>query len=95
MDSRQIRAVIFQDEGVWIAQCIDYDIAAQAPTLSDVRRRLMMTINLERDYTLEKTGEEFGGIAPAPQYFHKLYHAAAGFFQPDGAPETMELRMAA
>jgi hypothetical protein len=35
--------------------------------------RLDLTIEAECQMSLEATGEPFGGIAPAPVYFHNLW----------------------
>ena len=34
MAMQQLRVVVFQEEGAWVAQCLEYDIGAQAPDLN-------------------------------------------------------------
>ena len=34
--ARQISVVLFQESDQWVAQCLEYDIAAQAETLKDL-----------------------------------------------------------
>ena len=68
-----IRAIIFEDGGKWVGQCLEYDIAAQADDLDTLRSRLLATIQAEAMAGVEFHGEPFKGIGPAPQHFHELW----------------------
>ncbi len=70
---RKIRIVVFQDNGWWIAQCLEYDIAAQAKTFDDVQYEIQRML-IGRTIAAKKTGVGvFDNIPPAPKYYHELY----------------------
>lgn len=76
-DSTQLRVVVFKDGDLWVAQCLEYDIGAQAPDLDSLRNRLNMAIQVDLETSLEKRGEPFAGIEPAPPYFHEMWSRSA------------------
>jgi hypothetical protein len=73
--STTIRAVIFQDGNIWVAQCLEYDIGAQAPDPETVRLRLEAAIEIERRTSIEVHGSEFAGIDPAPTRFFRMWES--------------------
>ena len=95
MENVTIRAVIFQDGDLWVAQCLEHDISAQAKTVAEAYRRLAMTIRLEREMTTERGSEAFAGISAAPLYFHGLYSAAPGAYRPETNFDNFEAKLAA
>lgn len=61
-----IKVLIFKDHGWYIAQCLEYDIAAQARSLKDVQYEFQR-IFIGRICAAKQLGvEPFKGIAPAP-----------------------------
>jgi hypothetical protein len=72
-ESDGIRAVIFQDGDLWVAQCLEYDIGAQAHDLDTVRRRLGLAIEIEQRTSMEIHGREFAGIDRAPARFFEMW----------------------
>ena len=70
MTTEHIRVIVFQEEeGAWVAHCVDYDIATQAPDLPTLRRRLELTMQAELQQSMERHGKPFAGIGPAPLIF--------------------------
>jgi hypothetical protein len=68
-----IRAVIFQEGEVWVAQCLEYDIGAQAQDLDTLQRRLRVAIEVEQSTSLEVHGRAFAGIDRAPKCFFEMW----------------------
>jgi len=68
-----VRAVIFQDSDLWVAQCLEYDIGAQAPDLETLQSRLGLVIRAELLTSLEMGNEPFGGINAAPKRFFDMW----------------------
>lgn len=68
-----LRVVVFREGDVYIAQCLEIDIATQAPDIIDLIERLSLTIDAECALSLELGKQPFEGIAPAPNYFHSLW----------------------
>ncbi len=74
-----IRIIVFNDGGAWVAQCLEYDICAQADDLEELRDRIDATIEAERDYTRSKGKEAFEGIGPAPKHFADMWEKRSSF----------------
>ncbi len=82
MDAEQFRIVVFREGDLWVAQCLEYDIGAQAPDLGELDQRIALAIKLEREKSIELHGEPFAGIEPAPRHFHEMWGKQAGEFKP-------------
>lgn len=98
-DSSQIRAILFREGDSWIAQCLEYDIGAQADDLDSLQERLFVALDMEYETSLRITGEPFGGIPPAPKHYYRMWSEQSGVFSPTApAPcgadpvETQKLR---
>jgi hypothetical protein len=87
----KMRVVIFQDGDVWIAQCLEHDISAQGIDFQSAMRRLTATVAAESRHTQEGGGDEFAGIDPAPEFFHRMFEATENSLHAD----HMEFRVAA
>jgi hypothetical protein len=68
-----IRAVLFEEDGSWSAQCLDYDIAAQAKTLLDLADEIARVLVVHIAASMQMGREPFAGIKPAPKRFWDLY----------------------
>lgn len=64
-----LRIVIYQEDGMFIAQCLEYDICTQGASQAEVRERMECLIDCERD-EMEKSGQQ---LDPAPDPFHKMW----------------------
>ena len=84
--SNTIRVIVFKDEGLWVAQCLEYDIGAQADDLDALSDRLLVTLKAEINESVERHGEPFAGIPPAPKRFHLMW---------DRRPRSIEVTPAA
>jgi hypothetical protein len=77
-----IHVLLCKEGDLWVAQCLEYDIGAQARDLDQLRKRLLLAIQAERDESLRRHGKPFAGIAPAPRQFYELWNRRAGEFRP-------------
>jgi hypothetical protein len=69
-----IRAVLFEDEtGGWSAQCLDYDMTAQAPTFLDLQDELIHVLVTHIAACAQLGREPFSEIKQAPQRFWELF----------------------
>jgi hypothetical protein len=59
-----IRVLLSKEGEHWVAQCLEYDIGAQARDLGELRKRLLIAIRAERDESLRRHGKPFAGIGP-------------------------------
>ncbi len=101
-ETRNIRVIAFREGDLWVAQCLEFDIGAQAANLEELHDRLMVAIKLERRESMERLGVPFAGIPEAPPHFHAMWERRSGRFHPthptelqDGNAVTVELALAA
>lgn len=71
-----ISVIAFQEGDQWTAQCLEYDIAAQARTLSDLRYEVDRVIISHIAASEEMGQEPFSGLGPAPREFWEMYEQA-------------------
>lgn len=83
-----IRVVVFREEDQWVAYCLEYDIAAQAPDLETLKRRLEVTISVELDESIRRNGTPFAGIGPAPAYIQDRWKAPPEGFRSSGTARS-------
>lgn len=67
--TESLRIVIFKEDGLYIAQCLDYDICAQAETITDLQSNMDHLIELELGEMKESNQE----LDPAPERFHNMW----------------------
>lgn len=68
-----IRAIVFREGEFYIAQCLEYDISAQAAAIEAVIDRLELTLEAEFE-ACEATGKDLKDcIGPAQNYYHGLW----------------------
>ena len=71
-DMDSLRVVVFREDDLYVAQCLEQDISVQAPDLNTLLDRLELAIDAECALSMELTGKKFDGPA-APVYFHNLW----------------------
>jgi hypothetical protein len=71
--SETIRVVVFHDNGMWVAQCLEHDIGAQAIDIDTLNSRLDAVLRAEINESVKKHGKPFAGIAPAPERFQLMW----------------------
>jgi hypothetical protein len=84
-----ISAVLFQEGDWWSAQCLEYDIAAQAKTLADLRYELQRVLISHISVSEELGRNPFEGLAPAPQKFWQMYEEAKMCVKSEDLPFRM------
>lgn len=68
-----LRVVVFQDDGLWVAQCLEHDIGAQAQDVDTLMARLEVVLKAEIKESMEKYGKPLAGIDPAPERFQRMW----------------------
>src|ERR1700733_3042517 len=71
--STTISVVLFQRDKWWIAQCLQYDIGAQAHSLPDVLYELERTLVGYLTVADELNIEPFVHLDPAPDFYWKKF----------------------
>ena len=80
MISEQVdmRVVAFKDGEMWIAQCLEHDIATQAPDMDTLISRLKVTLDEEIAISDAANGSPFHFIPPTPHKFCDMWDQARG-----------------
>lgn len=68
-----LRVIVYRDGDVYVAQCIEHDIATQGSDIPAVLERLDLTIDAECAMSKDKGAKPFENIPCAPNYFHRLW----------------------
>lgn len=81
----KVRVLVFQEDGAWVAQCLEYDVGAQAASLEELRVRFDAVFMAECHESLKVNGKPFAGIDPAPEHFQNMWDQTSGVFTPKNA----------
>lgn len=81
-----VSAILFEEGGWWSAQCLEYDIATQAKTLSDLLYEIERVLVSHLCIAEELGRKPFEGLAPAPQKFWDLYQKSHARIETDNVP---------
>jgi len=69
-----ISAVFFQEEdGTWVAQCLEFDIAAQAKSVPELDYELQRVLFAHIAISVELNQRPFLGLNPAPQKYWDMF----------------------
>lgn len=69
-----VSVVAFKEEGTWVAQCLEYDICAQAHSLAELGNEVERIFAANFAIALELGQEPFSNIEPAPRKYWDLYN---------------------
>jgi hypothetical protein len=72
-DMEHIRVIVYPEGDLFVAQCLEVDIATQARDIPTLLERLDLTIDAECSLSRDNGAEALNRIAPAPNYFHELW----------------------
>jgi len=86
----ELSVLLIKEEDKWVAQCLDYDIAAQGETLDAARSRFARTFVGQVMVDLHHHQEPLEGIKPAPRKYWAMFRKAARLAERDPIyfPET-------
>ena len=91
----KLRSVLYQEEKMWVAQGLEHDIRAQAPTLEELAVRWAALIEAEKRECKERGVKPFEGIGRAPDSFFKMLESRAGTYTPANVAHPPEMALCA
>lgn len=98
MDLGAIKVYVSQEQGFWVANAIDFDIAAQSETLDGLIENMIYAIETEIVILKENKLEFSHQCGPAPDQYLNAYKNSQfrGFYAAviDGRPQVIECRLA-
>ncbi len=71
----RMKILLFQDAEGWVAQCLNYDIAAFGKTIPEAQRAFANLFLAEVIY-LDKTGKTLKDLPEAPEWYWDKYEEA-------------------
>lgn len=71
-----INAIVFQADGMWIAQCLEYDFVSCAATRDDLPAALMRQALAQIELDLADGREPFFEFKPAPARYWRMFEEA-------------------
>jgi hypothetical protein len=75
-DQFPVSVVLYQEDGIWIAQGLQYDITARGADPVEASERFNQKIGAEFIMSMEIGEEPLSGVPRAPQEFWDMYEAA-------------------
>lgn len=101
MSSRVVHAVLFEDRGWWVAQCLEHNLTASSKDPLELSKKLETVLRVQIEADLEAGKPPFSTLPPAPRRFWKLFQNAEPWGLDDsttelpvGAPAWTELAIA-
>jgi len=86
----ELNVLIVRRNDAWVAQCLQYDIAAQAKTIPEVKYEFMRMINVQTIAALENHLDPLNGLPPAPDFYWEQYKKVSDeTFEPKPLPRFM------
>lgn len=85
-EALELRVIVFKDNDLWVAQCLEHDIGAQAADVDTLMTRLEVVLKAECKTSLEKGLKLLDGIEPAPARFFAMWDRRARSLEVTPAP---------
>lgn len=76
MSHRVVRVLLIADRDVFVAQCVDFDLAAQGPTSGVAIHRLRRLMSVQEHLDREAGRPPLEEIPPPPSWFADCYNEA-------------------
>ncbi|MCY4505199.1 MAG: hypothetical protein OXB87_04405 [Hyphomicrobiales bacterium] len=74
----KLSVVSFQEEGHWVAQCLEYDIVAQSKTLAKLPRAFALAFASHVFARINNRQDPFAKLSRAPSEYWKLFEQGLG-----------------
>ena len=71
-----LHVLVIREGEQLVAQCIEYDIAAQAPTLGELQARFDLAIVATVALAIEHGEDPFANVGPAPAWYVEEFKRA-------------------
>lgn len=72
----EIRVLVLREGDSYVAQCLEFDIAAQGKTIPEVNRAFELTLKGQVALDLQKGKRPFEGIPRAPERYWEIFEKA-------------------
>jgi len=86
MFRRVLHAVLFEDRGWWVAQCLEHNLTASSKNPLELREKLETVLKVQMEADLEAGKPPFSTLPPAPRRFWTLFQSAELWDVEDSLP---------
>jgi hypothetical protein len=76
MQTEHLTLIVCPQGDTWVAQCVEFDIAAQAKTVEDVIYEFERTLQVQMAMDRELGREPLSDVPPAPDHFRTMARGA-------------------
>lgn len=80
--SKELHVLVFKDDDLWIAQCLEYDIAVQARTIEELEENFVCSIIAHVMSSIEDKEAPFSTLPETPKEFWDMFQRAKQFRDP-------------
>ncbi len=101
MPCNVFHAVLFEDRGWWVAQCLEHNLTASSKDPRELNKKLENVLKVQIEADLEAGNAPFSTLPPAPRRFWTLFQKAQPWGLDDstadlpvGTPAWTELALA-
>jgi hypothetical protein len=101
MPCQVFHAVLFEDRGWWVAQCLEHNLTASSKDPRELHGKLETVLKVQIEADLEAGTAPFSTLPPAPRRYWTLFQSAEPWRLdgstedlPAGAPAWTELAIA-
>ena len=86
-----MRVILFQEEGMWVAQCLEYDIAAHGETVIDAKEAYARVFAAQVIMAFQLDEEPLANIDKAPQQYWDMLENSQRLAAPITVPDENEI----
>ena len=87
MSCYMVHAVLFEDRGWWVAQCLEHNLTASSKDPRDLHKKLETVLKVQIEADREAGVEPFSALPQAPRRFWTLFQSAEPWGLDDTAKE--------
>jgi hypothetical protein len=73
---RVLHAVLFEDRGWWVAQCLEHNLTASSKDPQELQKKLLNVLKVQMEADLEAGRAPFSALPPAPRRFWTMFQSA-------------------
>lgn len=87
MPCRVLHAVLFEDRGWWVAQCLEHNLTASSKDPRELPKKLETVLRVQIEADLEAGKVPFSTLPSVPRRFWKLFQGAESWGLDDSNAE--------
>lgn len=86
-----MRVLLLKEDGLWVAQCLEYDIAAQGPTVEAAKEAFVVAFAAQIVVALHHGEEPLATFGRAPQHYWDRFSKAQRLAEPIRIPDPISI----